>query len=424
MAAVSRTRDEVERLWWLTGVLLLVLHGGGRRRARTPDQRRVRRCRRPHRRQRRGAPHRRRRRPGAGRLGRLRRLARQPRRARLDAPLRHLRADLRPGGPGRPTRTSVGAGSLERTTALAQRVLDALAVELTGARTVKEVADGFVGHAVGTLGATSAMVLSLDADDVLRTVTWHGRSGDGADQFQEIPLDQRPPGRGRGARGHRRALPVRGRRSWPPFPTWPGTTPPTGASTCCRCAATARRTACWRSPSPRTSFTAAEDGFLHSLAGALTSAVVRAEELQDADAATQRTALLAEASMTPVAQPRPGDHRRGGRSAPRAPVRRLVRRSSCCATVSSRPLAVQHRDPETTEWARTLHRRLPDPHGRPHRCAERRPHRAQRDLPVHPRRARRGDRRQRRAPGDPAAPGVHQRDRRTADRVATASSAR
>ena len=25
MAAVSRTRDEVERLWWLTGVLLLVL---------------------------------------------------------------------------------------------------------------------------------------------------------------------------------------------------------------------------------------------------------------------------------------------------------------------------------------------------------------------------------------------------------------
>ena len=31
-------------------------------------------------------------------------------------------------------------------------------------------------------------------------------------------------------------------------------------------------------------------------------------------------------------------------------------------------VAVQHRDPETTEWARTLHRRLPDPHGRPHRA--------------------------------------------------------
>ncbi|MCU1438955.1 MAG: Serine phosphatase RsbU, regulator of sigma subunit, partial [Naasia sp.] len=64
---------------------------------------------------------------------------------------------------------------LARTTALAQRVLDALAVELTGARTVKEVTDGFLGHAMGTLGATSAMVLSLDADDVLRTLSWHGR---------------------------------------------------------------------------------------------------------------------------------------------------------------------------------------------------------------------------------------------------------
>src|SRR3954469_10248683 len=83
---------------------------------------------------------------------------------------------------------------LERTVALAQRVLDALAVELTGARTVKEVADGFVGHAVGNLGATSAMVLSLDADEVLRTVTWHGRSGGGADQYQEVPLSSRLPG--------------------------------------------------------------------------------------------------------------------------------------------------------------------------------------------------------------------------------------
>ena len=70
--------------------------------------------------------------------------------------------------------------TLERTTSMAQRVIDALAVELTGARTVKEVADGFVGHAISTLGATSAMVLSLDADDVLRTVSWHGR-GEGAD---------------------------------------------------------------------------------------------------------------------------------------------------------------------------------------------------------------------------------------------------
>ena len=32
-------------------------------------------------------------------------------------------------------------------------------------------------------------------------------------------------------------------------------------------------------------------------------------------------------------------------------------------------VAVQHRDPETTEWARSMTGRLPDPHGRPHRRA-------------------------------------------------------
>ena len=194
MAAVSRTRDEVERLWWLTGVLLLVLivavdlalgrqingaYAGAA--VLTADQRR-------------GAAYRQRRRPGPGGLGGLRRLARQPRLARVGGPLRHLRADLRPGRPGGPREPSADACGSSARPALAQRVLDALAVELTGARTVKEVADGFVGHAVGTLGATSAMVLTLDADDVLRTVTWHGRGGDGADQFQEVPLGSDLPG--------------------------------------------------------------------------------------------------------------------------------------------------------------------------------------------------------------------------------------
>ena len=80
-------------------------------------------------------------------------------------------------------------------------------------------------------------------------------------------------------------------------------------------------------------------------------------------------------------------------------------------------VAVQHRDPETTEWARSMHRRLPDPHGRAHRGANVVRTGRERDLPVHPRRAGRGDRRQRGAPGDPAAPGVHQRDRRPADRT-------
>ena len=47
---------------------------------------------------------------------------------------------------------------------------------------------------MGTMGATSAMVLSLDADDVLRTISWHGRSGTGADQYQEVPLSSDLPG--------------------------------------------------------------------------------------------------------------------------------------------------------------------------------------------------------------------------------------
>ena len=83
---------------------------------------------------------------------------------------------------------------LAQTTALAQRVLDALAIELTGARSVKDVADGFLGRAVGTLGATSAMMFQLDVDGMLRTIAWHGRSGDAADQYQSFPLAGDLPG--------------------------------------------------------------------------------------------------------------------------------------------------------------------------------------------------------------------------------------
>ena len=118
----------------------------------------------------------------------------------------------------------------------------------------------------------------------------------------------------------------------------------------------------------------------------------------------------------PVAQPGPGDHRRGGRPAPGAPLRRLV----LAAAAARRPARDAGRAaprPRDHRVGALRHERLPDPDGRSHRGAERRPHGAQRDLPVHPRRAGRGHRRQRGAPGDPAAPGVHQRDRRTADRT-------
>jgi serine phosphatase RsbU (regulator of sigma subunit) len=241
---------------------------------------------------------------------------------------------------------------LERTVALAQRVLDALAVELTGARTVKEVADGFVGHAVGTLGATSAMVLFLDADQVLRTLTWHGRTGAGADQFQEIPLSSDLPGAVAAREGINRhyrstaeiltAFPDLARyyttdRSLHLLPLHrDGTTYGLLALTF-----------------PPDLFTPAEDGFLHALAGALTSAVLRAEELQDSDAGTQRTALLAEASMTLS--------RSLDLETTVAEVGRLLvpRFADWCLLQLLRDgqlqtVAVQHRDPETTQWARTL----------------------------------------------------------------------
>ena len=241
---------------------------------------------------------------------------------------------------------------LVRTTAMAQRVLDALAVELTGARTVKEVADGFLDHAVGALGATSAMMLSLDADEMLRTVTWHGGAANDAEQYLEVPLTSDLPiavAAREGTDIHYRtgkeiaaAVPDlaghhSGDRSLHLLPLQrDGTTYGLLAITF-----------------PPDLFTLHEDAFLHSLAGALTSAVRRAAELQDSDAATQRTVLLAEASMnlshsldmdTTIAE-----------------VGRLFvpRFADWCSLQLLRDgqletVAVQHRDRDTTEWARSL----------------------------------------------------------------------
>ena len=182
---------------------------------------------------------------------------------------------------------------LVRTTALAQRVLDSLAVELTGARTVREVADGFLGRAMGTMEATSAMVLALDPDDVLRSLTWHGRSGDGADHYQEIPLSADLPG----------AVAVRERRDIhyrsakeieAAFPDLAGYYPTDRSLHLLPLQREDRTYGLLAITFPPDFFTHHEDGFLHSLAGALTSAVERAAELQRTDAETQRTLLLGE----------------------------------------------------------------------------------------------------------------------------------
>lgn len=239
-----------------------------------------------------------------------------------------------------------------RTVQMAQRVIDALAVELTGARTVKEVADGFVGHAVATLGATSAMVLTLDTDDVLRTITWHGHTGAGADKYQEVALSSDLPGAV--AARDRTDLHYRSLKeilaTFPDLATYytsdrslhllplhrDGTTHGLLALTF-----------------PADLFTAAEDSFLHSLAAALTSAGLRASELQEQDSATQRSALLAEASMT---LSRSLDLDETVREVGRLLVPRFA---DWCSLHLLRDgqletVGVHHRDPETTEWARSM----------------------------------------------------------------------
>ncbi len=241
---------------------------------------------------------------------------------------------------------------LTRTTALAQRVLDALAVELTGARTVKQVTDGFLGHAIGALGATSAMVLSLDADGVLRTLTWHGRTGDGADQYQEIPLssDLPPAVAAREGRDvHYRSV----KEITAAFPDLAGYYPSDRSLHLLPLHRDGTTYGLLAITFPPDLFTTSEDAFLHSLAGALTSAVRRAAELQDVDAATQRTVLLAEASMSLS--------RSLDMDTTVAEVGRLLvpRFADWCLLQLLRDgqletVAVQHRDPETTEWARTL----------------------------------------------------------------------
>jgi serine phosphatase RsbU (regulator of sigma subunit) len=241
---------------------------------------------------------------------------------------------------------------LRRTTTLAQHVLDALAVELTGARTVADVAEGFIGHARETLGAKSAMVLSLDPDGVLRTVTWAGRGGSAADQFQEVPLASDVPGAVAAREGvdlHYRSV----REIEAAFPALVGYYRTDLSLHVLPLRRGERTLGLLALTFPPGSFTPAEDGFLHSLAGALASALLRAEELQTADAATQRTALLAEASMT-LSRNLDVD------STLAELTRLLVPRFADWCSVQLvegddlRTVAIQHRDPETTAWARSM----------------------------------------------------------------------
>ncbi len=250
---------------------------------------------------------------------------------------------------------------LERTTALAQRVLDALAVELTGARTVKEVADGFVGHAATTLGATSAAVHWLDADDVLREIASRGddraevgaAGGDG-DQRPEIPLRSDHPV----AAAVRDGVDVHHWTRREVERVLAGADADGRTLHLLPLRRDHRALGLLTVIFPSTVFTPGEAGFLRSLAGALTSAVLRAGQLEVVDAAGQRTALLAEASLT-LSRSLDLDTTVG------EVCRLLVPRfSDWCVLQLLRDgqlvtVAMRHRDPEKTEWARLLMEAFP-----------------------------------------------------------------
>lgn len=247
---------------------------------------------------------------------------------------------------------------LVQTTALAQRVLNSLAIELTGARSVKDVADGFLGQAIGTLGATSAMMFQLDVDQVLRTISWHGRTGEIADHYQEFPLASDMAG----------AVAVRERRDVhyrslaqieDAFPDLVGYYTSGRSLHLLPLVRDDTTYGLLAISFPPDLFTAYEDSFLRSLADALTSAVRRGSELQDHDATTQRTVLLAEASM------------RLSRSLDTDTTLEEVMRllvpafADGCSVQLLRDgrletARAQHLDRDTTVWARSLAEAFPD----------------------------------------------------------------
>ena len=242
---------------------------------------------------------------------------------------------------------------MRHTTRLAQDLLDALAVELTGARTVPEVAQAFLGRAVERLGAASAMIFLLDTDDVMRSVAWLGRGGPQADQYAEFDLDADLPG----AAAARSRTPLhfpdraaieaafpalagyyREDRSLHVLPLFQGE----------------RLQGLLALTFPRHAVNSDDErGLLVSLATALSTALSRAETLAAADDEVRRGALLAEASRT-LSRSLDWDETL-------AEVSRLLvpDMADWCSLLLMRDgtletIAVWHRDPETSAWAQTM----------------------------------------------------------------------
>ena len=241
--------------------------------------------------------------------------------------------------------------------------LNALAVELTGARTVKDVADGFTAHAMDALGATSAMVLSLDGDDVLRAVSWRGRGNASANRYQELPLSSDVPGAVAVRTGtdlHYRSV----GEIEAAFPDLTGYYTSERSLHMLPLRHDGFTYGALALTFPPEAFTPVEDRLLRAVADALTSAIVRARELQASDAEGQRVSLLAEASMTLS--------RSLDVQATLAETGRLLvpRFADWCAVQllqdgELETVGIRHRDPETSRWAEGMRGVFPTQMDRP-----------------------------------------------------------
>jgi serine phosphatase RsbU (regulator of sigma subunit) len=247
---------------------------------------------------------------------------------------------------------------LRHATSLAQGLLDALAVELTGARTVKEVASGFVGRAADRLGASSGMVFVLDDDGVMRSVAWVGRGGPQADGYAEFRMDADLPGalaaRERIARHYRDRVAIETE-----FPQLRGYYPDDRSLHVLPLVHLDVTIGLLALTFPVGVITIAEEEeLLVSLSRALSAALTRARELEAADAAAQRTQLLAEASLS-LSRTLDVD------STLAEACRLLVPRFADWCVIHLLEdgelvsAALKHRDPGATAWARSMRGAFP-----------------------------------------------------------------
>ena len=197
------------------------------------------------------------------------------------------------------------------------------------------------------------MIFTLDADDVLRSVSWLGRGGPQADQYAEIPLSADLPGAAAVRSQTAQHYPDR-TAIHQAFPALAGYYTDDRSLHVLPLVRDGVSTGLLALTFPRGIIeTQEERGLLVSLAGALSAAMSRAHVLATADAEVHRAAIINEASAT---LSRSLDWEETLDEVGRLLVPRMadwaslhVLREGSLVTV-----AVRHSDPETSAWAQGM----------------------------------------------------------------------